>query len=566
MSSSTRVSSALRLSTIRPIGVYMLCGLATHQQQLLAIDTLRGYLVRVSVETDATTILNPHTCEDWVGASGLAVWGTTIWLVRGHRVFYCDAAALFAGDRSTTQPGSQQLNLQAFAALDYDADGVAVWEERVYVTSKRAGYIHVYDRASGELLDKLPQPGIGQESIVATADALWVCDQAEQTVYRLSKTTGDIQLSALTPFKSPTGITFLPVEEGDPICYVSYAYEEPYIRDDPNAESPYQLTFRDRTFIHPLNFYQPSNQPYTLSNGYLIEISYVEELQPLEAVQLNNVQWRIALPSDTLRQKVRHVEPIGHPFTEEEQNGQRVAVFNIDSLSSNQAGLIGWKATVEMYGLKHFLTPENVEDAPPLSDEFQAKYLIDDDELAMDTETIRKAATEAAGTESNVLRKMLKIRNHVYDQLSYGIQPKIDTPDIAWERGIASCGEYVGVLLALARLNGIACRTIGRYKCPATPEQKNLPLEPDFNHVWLEFYVPGVGWLPMESNVDDVVERGPYPTRFFMGLSWYHTEIGKGISFEKMKADNKPEDLSLGDLAINHVRFTILEELNPNPS
>ena len=51
-----------------------------------------------------------------------------------------------------------------------------------------------------------------------------------------------------------------------------------------------------------------------------------------------------------------------------------------------------------------------------------------------------------------------------------------------------------------------------------------------------------------------------------MGLSWYHTEIGKGISFEKMKADNKPEDLSLGDLAINHVRFTILEELNPNPS
>jgi Asparaginase len=67
----------------------------------------------------------------------------------------------------------------------------------------------------------------------------------------------------------------------------------------------------------------------------------------------------------------------------------------------------------------------------------------------------------------------------------------------------------------------------------------------------------------MESNVDDTIERGPYPKHFFMGLSWYHTEIGKGISFTKMKADDKPEHISLGDLAINHIRFRILEELIP---
>ena len=332
MSNSTRVSSAIALSTIRPIGVYMLAGLATYQQHLLAVDTVRGYLVHVTVDTDATTILNPYTCEDWVGASGLAVWDTTIWTVLGHRVCYCEAKALFASDHPAPS-NAGPLNLQEFAALDYDADGVAVWENQVYVTSRRAGYIHVYDRASGELINKLPLPGIGSESITATADALWVCDQGEQTVYRLDKATGDIQLSTLTPFKSPTGITFLEVEDNGPISYVSYAYEEPYIRDDPNAESPYQLTFRDRTFIHPLNVYQPPDQPYTLSNGYLVEISYVEELLPLEAVPLDNVQWRIALPSDTLRQKVRHVEPVGHPFTEEEQNGQRVAVFNMDSLS-----------------------------------------------------------------------------------------------------------------------------------------------------------------------------------------------------------------------------------------
>jgi hypothetical protein len=63
--------------------------------------------------------------------------------------------------------------------------------------------------------------------------------------------------------------------------------------------------------------------------------------------------------------------------------------------------------------------------------------------------------------------------------------------------------------------------------------------------------------------VDDVVEGGPYPTRFFMGLPWFHAEIAKGISFEKIAAPDLPEDTSIGDLSINHIRFTILQELPP---
>jgi transglutaminase-like putative cysteine protease len=216
-----------------------------------------------------------------------------------------------------------------------------------------------------------------------------------------------------------------------------------------------------------------------------------------------------------------------------------------------------------MYGLKYSLAPADVGEDGPIPEEFEQLYLVDNDDLAMDTAMIRRAAQDAIGTETTIMRKMLKIRNYVYDRLSYGIRPKIDTPDVALERGIASCGEYVGVLMALARLNGIPCRTVGRYKCPPYPEQRNVPLAPDFNHVWLEFYVPGLGWLPMESNVDDVKERGPYPERFFMGLAWYHTELGKGIKFEKMTADNLPEDFSLGDLAVNHIRFRILDELLP---
>jgi transglutaminase-like putative cysteine protease len=543
-------NSSLQHSTIRPIGVYALSGLAAAGNCLLAVDTVRGYAIEIDPHTNNTTILNPHHVLDWIGVTGLTCIDDTFWIVKGAEVLWCD--------RKTLTP-------TVFARLPYPVNGIAVCGTLVYASCQKSGYIHVFDRTTGKQIEKLPQPGIGTEALTVHQDALWVCDRAEQTVYCLDRTTGAIQFSALTPFSSPTGIAFNPPATGqEPICYIVYTDEEPYIRDDPNSRSPYQLTFRDRTFIHPLYIDFHPAAHYTLSNGYLVELSYVEELLPLEAVTLNNVEWRIALPSDTLRQRVRHVESIGREFTIEEQEGQKVAVFKFDRLDPHQGGLFGWKATIEMYGLKYSLAPNDIDDSLLLSPELQQRYLVDNDDLAMDTPTIIEAAKEAAGTETNVLRKMLKIRNYVYDRLSYGIQPKIDTPDIALARGVGSCGEYVGVLLALARLNGIACRTIGRYKCPPHPDRRYLPLEPDFNHVWLEFYVPGVGWLPMESNVDDTIERGPYPERFFMGLSWYHTEIGTGISFEKMKAADKPEHISMGDLAINHIRFRILEELNPN--
>ena len=114
----------VRPKTVRPIGVYKLSGLATDGGRLLAVDTVRGYVVEVIPETDATTILYPHAIENWVGSSGLAIWQDTLWAVRDRYVFCCDTAFSVA---------------TVFAELPYDANGVAVWEDKVYVNCEKAG-------------------------------------------------------------------------------------------------------------------------------------------------------------------------------------------------------------------------------------------------------------------------------------------------------------------------------------------------------------------------------------------------------------------------------------------
>jgi transglutaminase-like putative cysteine protease len=548
---SSTASQMFGPKTIRPLTAATIYGIAFLQNKLLAIDTTKGHLLEIDPLTDNSRILNPHQVREFQEVTGLAIWEDTLWVTRGHSVYLCKLAS---------------LGLEHFVTLPYPADGVAVWESTVYVSCQRLGYILIFDRETKREITRFYAPGVGIENLAVSAETLWICDRTEQTVYSMDRATGEVRFSVLTPFASPTGIA---IEDYSPnnhdTLYIAYSSEEPYIRDNPNADPNHQLTYRDRTFIHPLYYHHEASKHYALSNGYLLEMSYVEEISPLEEVYLPNVEWRIALPSETERQKVKQVEFIGLPFTEEVIDGQRVAVFTFDALTPGERHIFGWKALLEVRSIKYRLTPKDVEEVPPLPAELQNRYLVDDDDLAMDTSTVRRAAREAVGSESNLLRKMYSIRNYVYDELSYGIKPYIDTPDVVLERGVGSCGEYVGVLLALCRLNGIPCRTVGRYKCPPYAEQQGVPLQPDFNHVWLEFYIPNFGWLPMESNPDDVGDNGPYPTRYFMGLSWYHIEIGKGIPFETLTSNSvrlTKEDIPIGDLAINHIRFTILKELS----
>ncbi|NJM70595.1 MAG: transglutaminase [Scytonema sp. RU_4_4] len=545
-------SQMLGKRTIRPLGAAALCGIAFFEDTLIAIDTVKGHLLQIDPHSDNIQIINPHQVQEFTDTTGIAVWEDTLWLTRGNNVYLCKLAS---------------LGLEHFVTLPYAADGIAVWESTVYVSCQKLGDILIFDRNTRKQITKFYAPGVGVENLAVDEETLWVSDTVEQTVYSIDRATGVVQFSVLTPFDSPTGIAIhKDSETGKKTLYVAYASDEPYVRDNPNADPNHELSYRDRTFIHPLNYYYNQDKRYALSNGYLIEMSYMEEIAPLEEVYLPEVEWRIALPSETARQKIKHIEPIGLPFTEEVVEGQRVAVFKFDALTPGERHIFGWKAVLEVRGMKYRITPSDVEDIPELSSEFQSRYLVDDDDLAMDTSVVRRAAREAIGTETNLLRKMYSIRNYVYDELSYGIKPHIDTPDIVLERGVGSCGEYVGVLLALCRLNGIPCRTVGRYKCPPYAEYQQVPLQPQYNHVWLEFYIPDFGWLPMESNPDDVGSGGPYPTRFFMGLCWYHIEIGKGIPFETLTSQGlklAKEEISIGELAINHIRFTILEELPP---
>jgi transglutaminase-like putative cysteine protease len=572
------------VAPLQPLGLVALEGLATWGDRLLGLDRVRGYLVEIQEHN--TLLLNPHHVHSFQGAYGLWVESegdqAWIWLSREQ-----EGQILRIPMSALQQPGS----LEAFPVCrcPYPIEGIALWSDPhtgnryLYATCYRRGKILQLDPSRGLIVQEMPAPGVGREQIAVQGDYLWVSDRVEETIYVLERQTGRELARILTPSPGPTGLAHWRGQ-----LWVAYAHEEAYIHDNPNAPDPLSVALRDKTWVAPLRLrpLDPPSSPdpsggsgteaedspiacpvvfqpqclgeratYTLSHGYRVELTYVEEIAQEEPRFLPDLVWRIALPCNSLRQRVRSLHWVGLPFEVEEQSGQQVAVFSLGSLGAHEVRLFGWRAVLDLYSIKYCIDPLDVE-AAVLPRELRDRYLVDDDYLAMDTSIVREAARLAVGSETNLLRKMLNIRAYVYDKLSYRVTSRIDPPDEVLRRGSGSCGEYVGVLLALARLNGIPCRTVGRYKCPPHPELKGIPLFPQYNHVWIEFYLPGWGWVPMESNPDDRGER-PYSQRYFMGLPWTHAEIAKGIPFETINTDQA----SIGELAINHVQFRILEEI-----
>jgi outer membrane protein assembly factor BamB len=186
-------SSKQQRRTIRPIGAAALAGITFLGDQLLAIDTLKGHLLQIDPVTDNTTILNTRQATDFIYVKGLCLWDDTLWFTQGDTVYFCPRG---------------EFQLKSFVTLPYQADGVAVWESTVYVTSQKSGYILIYDRTTRRQITKFYAPGVGIQNITIRGEEIWISDSTEQTVYCLDRATGTIKFSVLTPFERPTGLAF----------------------------------------------------------------------------------------------------------------------------------------------------------------------------------------------------------------------------------------------------------------------------------------------------------------------------------------------------------------------
>jgi transglutaminase-like putative cysteine protease len=561
---------------IRPLAAREISGLAWLDDRLIVLDSPTGRLSLVDPDTDDTRVLNDGQAATYRGGSGLAVQAGWLWFTTPeglHRAPLRDLGQAVGAAAALPALGAAELVLAVAGA-----SAVAAADEALYLVVDDQLHELAEVVPGAELADLVRRTvvlhGVGPKGLAATSAHLWVSDRVEQTVYCLRRATLGTQFSVITPLEGPTAIAAR-CDAGDPLdtVHVAYYEDEPYLKDNPWIDPCWEVRYRDRALVHPLRFLSDGAARMAWSSGHRIQMHYYAEVEPDDDVfadreALGAVEWRMSLPIDSPRQRMVLVEPIGLPFELEHLDDlhgrpQPVAVFRVPRVQPGTRLLIGWRATLEVFGIKHQLVPADLEGAPGLDESMARRYLVDDEDLDLDSPEVGEATAAALGGETNVLLAARRIRAHVYDLLEYEMG-NADSPIGVMERGTGSCGEYVGTIMALMRRAGLACRVAGRYKCPYQP-WSGAPLHPDFNHVWVDLYLPGHGWVPVESNPDDVTPGGPYPDRFFMGLPWRHVEVGKDISFERVTFDDGGRRRRIGArrLSRNHIRFDVLGEIAP---
>jgi transglutaminase-like putative cysteine protease len=123
------------------------------------------------------------------------------------------------------------------------------------------------------------------------------------------------------------------------------------------------------------------------------------------------------------------------------------------------------------------------------------------------TPAIRRLAKKIAGKETNPYLAARKIYDYVVENIKYSFMPH----DVLWPRGEpesvfvhkhgwGDCGAQSLYFTALCRALGIPSRTTGGFQL----------LRDEFgSHFWAEFYVPGYGWVPVDTSVAQLAQYLP---------------------------------------------------------
>jgi hypothetical protein len=470
--------------------------------------------------------------------------------------------------------------------IDEAKDIVGIyWKDGRYYVTDRGGALIVPDKNG---LMQTFAVGAGINDITVHRDCLFMLSSSSRAIYVYS--LDGVHLASLTiPHEGASGIASVKTsDKEDPGIYIYYNQLSWDVFDDAGSKSgvgrnPNIKLNKDVCdgFIERLDYKiieLGEKGSFGLSGGYELEFTYAEILKPVRDIleRIGGVKMcvRLSIPVETRRQKVKSIKIIGDVpgVIKRDECGNEIVEFDLAGVElDRERRFFGYSAVIEVYGIRYKL---NVAESS-YSDDIKARFLREEFRYDMDRQELKDIAADLISAvprseRANVVKIAKAVREYVYGRLEYRYNNRYTSPVETLRGGEGTCGKYMELLIGLMRLCGVACRPVGDFK---VPEYKlrygrvGSVCTPDYDHAWVEFYVPAVGWVPMESSSDNMPERHE---RFFGALSWIYIENSRT---EKMCEICKPgsaeqidSDLMYSDFFVPDIRIKILREASLHES
>jgi hypothetical protein len=113
--------------------------------------------------------------------------------------------------------------------------------------------------------------------------------------------------------------------------------------------------------------------------------------------------------------------------------------------------------------------------------------------IETDDPQIVKIASQVAGSESNPYLLARKLYDYVVENANYRLVGEgLLGAKALLVNDEGECGDFSALFIALARARGIPARPVVGYWAVSGLEQ---------THVWAEFYLEGIGWIPVDPTI-----------------------------------------------------------------
>jgi hypothetical protein len=235
-------------------------------------------------------------------------------------------------------------------------------------------------------------------------------------------------------------------------------------------------------------------------NTHKARISHLHEITNFGPGKVLEADLHLAIPVDRPSQSII-VPPVYSPEGHElvtDKWGQQTATFHFSDIGPGKKVQGEIVTVANIHEVQYYIYPEDVGSLSDIPEAISSRYLENNDKYQFDHPTIRRALDEALGEEENPYWILRRIFNYVIDQMYYEMAGGWNTAPTVLERGNGSCSEYTFVYISMCRAAGLPARYVG-----SVVVRGDFASHDDVFHRWVEVYLPGIGWVPVDPSRGD---------------------------------------------------------------
>jgi transglutaminase-like putative cysteine protease len=442
--------------------------------------------------------------------TGLTFDGKYIWLSdRKADLIYCVDPANGKVVRSIKSPAYWPTGLAWDDKYIWNAD----IKGGIPLAENFTGKIYCVDPKDGTIIKTLYAPSNSPMGLAWDGKYLWCADDKSDEIIQFSAEDGTTIKTLKSPAADPNGLAF----DGKYLWVSDRIKNEIYMMDPvtgcvliiANAPGPYTNSLcYDGEYLWAADYqndkiYQlriHDNDVYKTSNERKSKVTYTYTLRNYGPGTIKTMDVYLAVPTNRINQIINDKISYMPSYTDiiTDQWGQKATHYHFADLKSGESKEIKMVSTITTYDVRYFIYPDKVNALSAIPDSIKSKYLANNEKFKYDDPVITDALKAAIGNEKNPYWIARKIYNYIIDHMFYEMAGGWNTAPTVLARGNGSCSEYSFVFISMCRAAGLPTRYVGS----VVVRGDDASIDEAF-HRWVEVYMPGYGWIPIDPSGGD---------------------------------------------------------------